>query len=106
MKNIYQAKDGAIYLRNGGKSTRLSHQQINDLVLVVFELDDFDFDEYKKAYSAETENVSSNALLLAAQEVIEWETENFRDSTNRIYAMRLLKEAVESFTPCKAGGDA
>jgi len=104
MKNIYQAKDGAIYLRNGGKSTRLSHQQINDLVLVVFELDDFDFDEYKKAYSTEIDSL--NALLYAAKKVIEWETENFRDSTNRIYAMRLLKEAVESFTPCKAGGDA
>jgi len=100
MRTFYQAKNGAIYLRNGSRSTKLSHQQIDDLALVVFELNDFDFDEYKKAYNTEI------ALLDAAREVIKWydanhtdDIEIYTDNAARKHAMRLLKNAVMTCAP-------
>lgn len=51
--NIYQARNGRIYLAMGNRYTELSHQQVHDLMIDVFELADFDYDDYKKAYEQE-----------------------------------------------------
>lgn len=47
---VYQARDGKIYLRNGVKVAPLTKQQIFDLHLDIFRLEDFDFGAYKAAY--------------------------------------------------------
>lgn len=50
--NVYQARNGRIYLSGGqGRTyTALTLQQVMDLGLDVFSLDDFSFEQYKKAY--------------------------------------------------------
>ena len=49
--DVYQARNGKIYIRNGINATALSKKQIDQLMLSVFDLDDFDFDDYKAAYA-------------------------------------------------------
>ena len=51
--DLYQARNGKIYLRNGQYATPLTKDQIHALHIVVFELEDFDFDDYQAAYSSE-----------------------------------------------------
>jgi len=48
--NIYQAKNGYLYLMMGKVITKLEKNQIDDLNIDVYSLIDFDFDNYKKAY--------------------------------------------------------
>lgn len=51
--NVYQARNGALYLRNGTRVARLTYRQISDLRLSIFDVEDHDFDSYKEAYKAE-----------------------------------------------------
>ena len=48
--NIYQARNGGIYLLMGGRVTLLSFQQIQDLGIYVYELDNFDIDDFNEFY--------------------------------------------------------
>lgn len=49
--NIYQGKDGLIYLQMGNtRITKLAKHQIDDLYIDVYSLKDFDYDDYCKAY--------------------------------------------------------
>ena len=51
--NIYQAKNGKLYLCMGSVHTSLTKEQIeNDLKIDVYSLIDFDYDSYKIAYPA------------------------------------------------------
>lgn len=49
--NIYQAKNGKINLLMSNNYTELNLKQINDLDLDIYSLIDFDYDDFKKAYS-------------------------------------------------------
>ena len=48
--NIYQGKNGYIYLQMGKAVAQLTEKQINDLHLNVYELIDFCVDDYRLAY--------------------------------------------------------
>ena len=50
---IYQARNGLIFICIGNARTPLTKKQIDELYIPVLELDDFDFDLYKKAYGLE-----------------------------------------------------
>ena len=54
--NVYQAKNGKIYLQMGNVVTPLTESQINELCIDVFSLLDFDYDDYKNAYCKEARN--------------------------------------------------
>ena len=47
---IYQARNGSIQMVMGNRHTELSHQQINDLLIDVYELEDFNLSDFKRAY--------------------------------------------------------
>lgn len=47
---IYQAKDGGIYLMMNNVFIRLSKEQIDELGIDVYSLEDFDFVNFKIAY--------------------------------------------------------
>jgi len=49
--NIYQARNGKIILVMGNGLTQLTEQQVKDLYIDVYDLQDFDYEDYKKAYS-------------------------------------------------------
>lgn len=49
--NIYQARNGGIFIQMGNKFTELSHEQILHLGLLLHDLKDFDHDEYLKHYN-------------------------------------------------------
>jgi hypothetical protein len=49
--NIYQSKNGLIWIQMGNSCTKLTHKQIGDLNIDVFGLADFDYDDYKEAYN-------------------------------------------------------
>ena len=49
--NIYQSKSGHIFLIMGNSPTRLTHEQVCDLGINIFSLEDFDHDDYLAAYS-------------------------------------------------------
>lgn len=49
--NVYQSKNGAIYILMGTSFTRLTLKQINELGIEVHSLLDFDYDEFQKAYA-------------------------------------------------------
>ena len=49
--NIYQARSGKIMLQMNNSFTELTEKQINDLAVDVYYLNDFDYDDYKKAYN-------------------------------------------------------
>jgi hypothetical protein len=51
--NIYQARNGKIYLMMGSMVTPITESQINELCIDVFSLHDFDYDDYKNAYGKE-----------------------------------------------------
>lgn len=48
--NVYQAKNGGIYISCGSVFTELSEKQINDLHIDVYSLEDFDFECFKRHY--------------------------------------------------------
>ena len=48
--NIYQGRNGFIYLQMGNKYVVLKEFQILDLGIDVYELQDFDYDLYQFAY--------------------------------------------------------
>lgn len=48
--NIYQAKNGGIYISKGSLYTELSRKQIEDLRIDVYSLDDFDYECFKNHY--------------------------------------------------------
>jgi len=50
--NIYQARNGLIYLQMGDKVTLLTFDQIGDLRLNLYDLDEFDYDAFVRAYKA------------------------------------------------------
>lgn len=49
--NIYQARNGKIYVQLGNNITDLTYQQIEDLKIDVYELDEFSHEDFIKAYS-------------------------------------------------------
>lgn len=49
--NIYQAKNGGIFIQMGESVTELSQQQVFDLGIHVYSLKDFDLDLYQKHYT-------------------------------------------------------
>jgi len=49
--NIYQDKRGGIRLLMGNKHTELSLSQINDLMISVYDLIDFDYDSFMNYYN-------------------------------------------------------
>ena len=49
--NLYQAKNGAIYIMLGNSATKLEYKQIEELKINVYEdIDDFNFTDFKKYY--------------------------------------------------------
>lgn len=48
--NIYQARNGKIYLMMGNAATPLSSEQIDQLGIDLYQLNDFDIDSYRNAY--------------------------------------------------------
>ena len=48
--NIYQAKSGAIMLVMGRNYMPLTHQQVNDLSINCYELEDFNYSDIKNHY--------------------------------------------------------
>lgn len=68
--NAYQAKSGLIYLSSdGGRAyTALSSQQIEDLGIDVYSLDDFDLQLFKKAYEPPLK--SSPDILLGHKDAL------------------------------------
>ena len=49
---IYQSRNGAIQIGTGGnKVVALEEKQVNDLGINVYELEDFDIDDYRKFYN-------------------------------------------------------
>ena len=54
---IYQARNGLIYLSLGHAYTVLTEKQVNELRVCVQELEDFDYELYKKAYENEISEV-------------------------------------------------
>lgn len=48
--NIYQAINGSIQLQMGNCNTTLDKQQILDLNIDVFELEDYDHDKFQEFY--------------------------------------------------------
>lgn len=55
---VYQGKSGAIYLRMWQRCTKLTHQQITDLGIDIFRLEDFDFDLYLESYPDRRETMT------------------------------------------------
>ncbi|NFI92833.1 hypothetical protein FC961_00140 [Clostridium botulinum] len=51
--NIYQSIKGTINMLLGSKSTELTLQQINELKIDVYTLQDFDYELFKKVYKME-----------------------------------------------------
>jgi len=49
--NIYQARDGAVYLFMNNKSCKLSLEQIGKLEIDIFNLEDFIYEDFYKAYN-------------------------------------------------------
>lgn len=49
--NLYQARNGAIYIMLGNSATKLEYKQIEELKINVYEdIEDFDFSDFKKHY--------------------------------------------------------
>ena len=53
--HVYQARNGKIYVRNGSRVAPLTKAQIDALMLDIFSLDEFNFDDYKAAYTEATD---------------------------------------------------
>ena len=49
--NIYQGKNGFIFLQMGNGYTRLTETQIEDLGISLYTIHEFDHNQYKKAYN-------------------------------------------------------
>ncbi|MHB8281312.1 MAG: hypothetical protein ACYDDE_00740 [bacterium] len=49
--DIYQAKNGKIFITMGNGNTELNYKQVEDLRIDVYDLIDFDYDLFKKAYN-------------------------------------------------------
>jgi len=48
--NIFQARNGKITLAMGNGFIQLTEQQVKDLYINVYELEDFSYDDYERAY--------------------------------------------------------
>ena len=48
--NIYQGKNGFIYLQMGIGHTKLTKSQIEDLGMSLYDIKEFDHDQYLKSY--------------------------------------------------------
>ena len=48
--NLYQARSGAIILAMGNNFSPLTKEQVNDLSIDVYSLEDFSLDDFKKYY--------------------------------------------------------
>lgn len=66
--HVYQAKSGALYVRSGQCTVRLSKAQIDRLQLVVFEIEDFDLDAYKAVYMPEQPLIEARTAIREAEE--------------------------------------
>ena len=49
--SIYQAKNGMIGIVMSDRNTLLTHKQCKDLAIDIFILDEFNFEDFKKAYN-------------------------------------------------------
>lgn len=47
---FYQGKNGAIYILIGNCYTALTENQINDLRICVYDIDDFSLEDYQRYY--------------------------------------------------------
>lgn len=61
--NIYQAKTGAIMLLMANSYTPLTLKQVNDLNINVFNLIDFEYEDFKKFYNQKA--VEEKSLIMA-----------------------------------------
>ena len=61
--NIYQAKTGAIMLLMANSYTPLTLKQVNDLTINVFNLIDFEYEDFKKFYNQKA--VEEKSLIMA-----------------------------------------
>ena len=52
--NIYQDRKGALRLLMGNRHIELTFSQINDLMISVHDLIDFDYDEFMNYYNQKT----------------------------------------------------
>jgi len=75
---LWQTKSGAIRIGSGGsKSVLLEENQVSGLGITLYELDDFDIDDYKKFYNKQATQLtlvvadSANAPRLHRSEVTE-----------------------------------
>ena len=51
--SIYQARNGLIYISSGSRFTSLTEKQVIELGIMIYDLDEFDYELYMKAYEAE-----------------------------------------------------
>lgn len=58
--NIYQARNGAIYIQMGITVTKLTETQLQDLGIDLYSLIDFDHDMYTKHYEDHSKNTHNN----------------------------------------------
>lgn len=58
--NLYQGKNGAIYIQMGSTITKLTESQLHDLGTDVYSLKDFDQDEYLRHYKNEAAGLPLN----------------------------------------------
>jgi len=54
--NVYQAKNGGIFMLMGRSKTLLTEIQISELGINVYSLTDFDYDDYLKFYASKAIN--------------------------------------------------
>lgn len=62
--NIYQAKNGKIILNMGSSVTAISMKQIQELNIDVYSLQEFDHDNFCKAYPQEQNNITLHKTKL------------------------------------------
>ncbi|MBD5554868.1 MAG: hypothetical protein HDQ95_05840 [Roseburia sp.] len=51
--NVYQARNGAICISSGSSYTKLSKKQIEELRICVYDIEDFDYEDFKRHYENE-----------------------------------------------------
>lgn len=71
--HVYQARNGLIYLSHGDGRvcSALILQQVNDLRLDLYSLDDFSLEDFKKAYSVPQSSQNVPAAVVTADEHLE-----------------------------------
>ena len=61
--NIYQSRSGAIVMVMGSKPIVLEIKQIESLPITIYELDNFDIDEFENFYSDKNCNHNADNIL-------------------------------------------